>query len=251
MRGPRLLKGIDMSVSALSLGQETTDEELKAISDEFETAPPEVILRWAGEEFGPDIAFATGFGAEGCVIIAMLSNIRPGARIFYLDTDLLFPETYALRDRLAARFGVRFERRATRVSLSDQAREYGDRLWERQPNLCCQLRKVEPLKEMLCGLRAWGTAVRRDQSPTRAQMGLVERDKQFGLIKINPLGAWSARDVWDYIARYDVPYNALHDHGYPSIGCAPCTTPVQIGEDPRAGRWRGTIKTECGIHLKT
>jgi phosphoadenosine phosphosulfate reductase len=227
------------------------DEELKAISDEFETAPPEVILRWAGEEFGPDIAFATGFGAEGCVIIAMLSNIRSGARIFYLDTDLLFPETYALRDRLAARFGVRFERRATRVSLSDQAREYGDRLWERQPNLCCQLRKVEPLKEMLCGLRAWGTAVRRDQSPTRAHMGLVERDKQFGLIKINPLAAWSARDVWDYIAAYDVPYNPLHDHGYPSIGCAPCTTPVQIGEDPRAGRWRGPVKTECGIHLKT
>ena len=240
-----------MSVSALSLGHETTDDELKAISDEFETAPPEVILRWAGEEFGPDIAFATGFGAEGCVIIAMLSNIRPGARIFYLDTDLLFPETYALRDRLAARFGVRFERRATRVSLGDQAREYGDRLWERQPNLCCQLRKVEPLKEMLSGLRAWVTAVRRDQSPTRAHMGLVERDKQFGLIKINPLAAWSARDVWDYIAGYDVPYNQLHDHGYPSIGCAPCTTPVQIGEDPRAGRWRGTVKTECGIHLKT
>src|SRR5712675_1691006 len=176
-----------MSVSALSLGQETTDEELKAISEEFE----------------PEIAFATGFGAEGCVIIAMLSNIRPGARVFYLDTDLLFPETYALRDRLAARFGVRFERRGTRVSLDEQAREYGDRLWERQPNLCCQLRKVQPLKEMLCGLRAWGTAVRRDQSPTRAHIGLVERDKQFGLIKINPLAAWSAREVWDYIARYD------------------------------------------------
>ena len=213
-----------MSVSALSLSQETTDEELKAISDEFETAPPEVILRWAGEEFGPDIAFATGFGAEGCVIIAMLSTIHPGARIFYLDTDLLFPETYALRDRLEARFGVRFERRATRVSLTDQAREYGDRLWERQPNLCCQLRKVEPLKEILCGLRAWVTAVRRDQSPARAHIDLVERDRQFGLIKINPLAAWSARAVWDYIASYDVPYNALHDHGYPSIGCAPCTT---------------------------
>jgi phosphoadenosine phosphosulfate reductase len=240
-----------MSVSALSLGPETADEELKAISDDFEKAPPEVILRWAGEEFGPDIAFATGFGAEGCVIIAMLSQIRPGARIFYLDTDLLFPETYALRDRLEARFGVRFERRATRISLSDQAREYGDRLWERQPNLCCHLRKVEPLKEMLCGLRAWVTAVRRDQSTTRAQTGVVERDEQFGLIKINPLAAWSARDVWDYIARYDVPHNALHDHGYRSIGCAPCTTPVQIGEDPRAGRWRGTVKTECGIHLKT
>src|SRR5258708_12771395 len=128
-----------MSVSALSLGQETTDEELKAISDEFETAPPEVILRWAGEEFGPDIAFATGFGAEGCVIIAMLSNIRPGARIFYLDTDLLFPETYALRDRLAARFGVRFERRAPRPPLSDQAPQYRHPFCDPQPNLSSHL----------------------------------------------------------------------------------------------------------------
>jgi len=246
-----LLKGIDMSVGALSLAPETTAEELKAISDEFETATPEVILRWAGEEFGPDIAFATGFGAEGCVLVAMLSNIRPGARIFYLDTDLLFPETYALRDRLEARFGVRFERRATLVSLSNQAAEYGERLWDRQPDLCCRLRKVEPLKEMLHGLRAWVTAIRRDQSPARAHIGLVERDEKFGLIKINPLAAWSARDVWNYIATYDVPYNPLHDHGYLSIGCAPCTTPVQIGEDARAGRWRGTSKTECGIHLKT
>jgi phosphoadenosine phosphosulfate reductase len=179
----------------------------------------------------------------------MLSAIRPGARIFYLDTDLLFPETHALRNRLEARYGVRFERRATRVSLSDQTAEYGERLWERQPDLCCHLRKVTPLKEMLSGLRAWVTAVRRDQSPTRANTGLVERDEKFGLIKINPLAGWSARDVWDYITRYDVPYNPLHDHGYPSIGCAPCTTPVQIGEDGRAGRWRGTGKTECGIHL--
>jgi len=237
-----------MPVSALSLGQEATDAELKAISDEFESAPPEAVLRWAGEEFGPDMAVATGFGAEGCVLIAMLSGICAGARIFYLDTDLLIPETYALRDRLEARYGVRFERRATRVSLGDQAVEYGERLWERRPDLCCRLRKVEPLKEMLTGLRAWVTAIRREQSPARANVGLVERDEKFALIKINPLATWSTRDVWDYIAAHDVPYNPLHDHGYPSIGCAPCTTPVQIGEDARAGRWRGTSKTECGLH---
>jgi phosphoadenosine phosphosulfate reductase len=178
----------------------------------------------------------------------MLSGIGAGARIFYLDTDLLFPETYALRDRLEARYGVRLERRATRVSLSDQAVEYGERLWERQPDLCCGLRKVEPLKEMLTGLQAWVTAIRREQSPARANIGLVERDDRFGLIKINPLATWSTSDVWDYIAKHDVPYNPLHDHGYPSIGCAPCTTPVQIGEDSRAGRWRDTGKTECGLH---
>jgi phosphoadenosine phosphosulfate reductase len=101
---------------------------------------------------------------------------------------------------------------------------------------------------MLRGLRAWTTAIRRDQSPARATAGIVERDAKFGLIKINPLARWSERDVWNYVAEYDVPYNPLHDHNYPSIGCAPCTTPVQIGEDPRAGRWRGTLKIECGLH---
>ena len=234
--------------AVLSLAHETTFEDLKAISDEFETASPEALLSWAVQEFGSDVALATGFGAEGCALVAMLSAISPRTRIFYLDTDLLFPETYALRDQLEARYGVRFERRATSLSLSDQAAAYGERLWERQPDLCCRLRKVEPLREMLSGLRAWVTAIRRDQTPARAGVGLIERDERFGLIKINPLAKWSAGDVWNYIAKYDVPYNSLHDCGYPSIGCVPCTTPVQIGETPRAGRWRGTGTTECGLH---
>jgi phosphoadenosine phosphosulfate reductase len=237
-----------MPVAVAAVGSETTDEELKALSEEFEHAPPEAVLRWAVEEFGPDVALATGFGAEGCVLVAMLSEVSKGARVFYLDTDLLFPETYALKDRLEARYGVRFERRATWLSLGAQAEEHGERLWERRPDLCCQLRKIEPLRQMLNGLRAWITAIRREQSPARANVGIVERDAKFGLIKINPLAGWSSRDVWNYIARHDVPYNPLHDHGYPSIGCAPCTTPVQIGEDPRAGRWRGTERTECGLH---
>jgi len=237
-----------MSVAALSVDRETTDEDLKVISAELETASPEELLRWAVEEFGSDVALATGFGAEGTVLVAMLSVISPGTQIFYLDTELLFPETYALRDQLEARYGVRFERRTTHLSLSDQAAQYGERLWERQPDLCCRLRKVEPLREMLSGLRAWVTAIRRDQSPARADIGVVERDERFGLIKINPLAVWSERDVWAYIARNDVPYNPLHDHSFPSIGCVPCTTPVKIGETQRAGRWRGTSKTECGLH---
>ena len=234
--------------TTVPVGHEMTDEDLKLLAGELETAPPEAVLRWAVEEFGPDVALATGFGAEGCALVAMLAEINPEARIFYLDTDLLFPETYALRDRLEARYGVRFERRATRLSLNDQAREHGERLWERKPELCCQLRKIEPLREMLTGLRAWITAIRRDQSPARANAGVIERDAKFGLIKINPLARWSARDVWSYVTKYDVPYNPLHNHGYPSIGCAPCTSPVQVGEDPRAGRWRGSQKTECGLH---
>ncbi|HEY3026448.1 MAG TPA: phosphoadenylyl-sulfate reductase [Pyrinomonadaceae bacterium] len=237
-----------MSLAALSVSEETTDKDWRFISDEFEEASPEAVLRWAVEEFGLGVALATGFGAEGCVLVAMLSAISPGTRIFYLDTDLLFPETCALRDQLEARYGVHFERRATNLSLGDQAAQYGERLWEREPDLCCSLRKVEPLREMLRGMRAWVTAIRRDQSPSRAKISLVERDEKFGLIKINPLAAWSARDVWNYIAKYDVPYNTLHDQSYPSIGCVPCTTPVQIGEIPRAGRWRGTGKNECGIH---
>jgi phosphoadenosine phosphosulfate reductase len=237
-----------MALAALSISEETTETHWQAVSDGFEEASPEDVLRWAIEEFDPDVALATGFGAEGCVLVSMLSAIGSGTRIFYLDTDLLFPETYALRDQLEERYGVRFERRATTLSVSDQAAQYGERLWEREPDLCCRLRKVEPLRETLKGLRAWVTAIRRSQSAERARTGFVEWDRKFGLIKINPLAAWSMRDVWHYIAKHDVPYNPLHDQGYPSIGCVPCTTPVQIGEAPRAGRWRGTDKSECGIH---
>jgi phosphoadenosine phosphosulfate reductase len=232
---------------APTLAAAANSRNLKLLSDEFETAGPEAALGWAVAEFGKDLALATGFGPEGCVLVAMLSRINPGTRIFYLDTELLFPETYALRDQLKAKYGVRFERRAT-LSLSEQATAYGERLWEREPDLCCHLRKVEPLRQMLDGLDAWVTAIRRDQSPTRAQSGIVELDEKFGLVKINPLAGWSTRDVWSYITRNKVPYNPLHDRGYPSIGCVPCTSPVQIGETPRAGRWRGTCKTECGIH---
>jgi phosphoadenosine phosphosulfate reductase len=238
-----------MSVGS-TLAIETAELKPNAEAVWLDNAEPEDVLRWAVDEFGPDIALATGFGAEGCVLVAMLSKISRDTRIFYLDTDLLFPETYALRDQLETRYGVRFERHATRLSLSDQALKYGERLWERQPNLCCQLRKVEPLREMLSGLRAWVTAIRRDQSPERANIRVVERDEKYGLLKINPLAAWSTIDVWRYITKHDVPYNPLHDRGYPSLGCVPCTTPVRLGETQRAGRWRGTDKTECGIHQK-
>jgi phosphoadenosine phosphosulfate reductase len=225
-----------------------SDKELRAMSDDFEAQPPEAILRWAFNEFGSDVALATGFGAEGSVLIHMLARINKAARIFYLDTDLLFPETYALRDQLERRYGIRFEQRATRLSLSAQAAKFGDRLWARDPDRCCHLRKVEPLREILKGLRAWISAIRRDQTLDRAHAGIVERDAKFDLIKINPLATWSSRDIWDYIKQYDVPYNPLYDQGYGSIGCAPCTTLVQIGEEQRAGRWRGIAKTECGLH---
>jgi phosphoadenosine phosphosulfate reductase len=231
---------------ALSLRSE--DEELLALAERFEGAAPQTVLRWAIQEFGSDVALATGFGTEGCILIDMIARIDSATRIFYLDTDLLFPETYELCDRLAARYGVRFERRSSLRTLEQQALRHGDKLWERDPDLCCRLRKVEPLKEMLAGLSAWITAIRREQSPARANARVVERDAKFGLVKINPLAGWSKRQVWQYLRQNDVPYNALYDQGYSSVGCQPCTTPVQINEDPRAGRWRGFQKTECGLH---
>jgi phosphoadenosine phosphosulfate reductase len=223
-------------------------EDWAELSAEFELAEPPAVLRWALEEFGSEVALATGFGAEGCVLVDMIARIDSGARIFYLDTGLLFPETYELRDRLAARYGVRFEARMPARTVQQQALRYGDRLWERDPDLCCRQRKVEPLQEMLSGLRAWITAIRREQAPARARAQVIESDLKFGLTKINPLAAWTNRQVWNYIHEHGVPYNPLADQGYTSIGCRPCTTPVQINEDPRAGRWRGFTKMECGLH---
>lgn len=237
-----------MAGAALAIDYEVTDQELSVVSEEFENQSPEAVLRWALEEFGSDVALATGFGAEGCVLVDMVARITKDARIFYIDTDLLFPQTYELRDQLEARYDIRFERVATTLSLGAQAAAFGERLWEREPDRCCQLRKVEPLRAVLTGLRAWITAIRRDQTEARANAGIVERDRRFHLIKINPLAAWSSEDVWEYIKQHDVPYNPLYDQAYRSIGCAPCTSPVKIGEDSRAGRWPGSHKTECGLH---
>jgi phosphoadenosine phosphosulfate reductase len=225
-----------------------TDEQLNTISNDLVNESPEATLRWAIGEFGSDVALATGFGAEGCVLIHMLALIDKGARIFYLDTDLLFSETYKLLEQLEARYEVRFERKWAGLTLGAQASQYGEALWERQPDLCCSLRKVEPLQEVLRGLQAWMTGIRRDQSTSRSTARIVERDRKFDLIKINPLATWSETDVWSYIKKYDVPYNPLYKSGYSSIGCTPCTTVVQIGEHARAGRWRGKVKTECGLH---
>jgi len=237
-----------MSTRVVPPSEALTDADLNELSASFESAPPEAVIRWAAETYGPDIALATGFGAEGCVLADIVARSNSQMRIFYLDTGLLFPETYALKERLEARYDLTIEPHRTALSLSEQAETYGERLWERKPNECCRLRKVEPLRQTLSGLRAWVTAIRRDQSPARAGAGIIERDQKFGLVKINPLATWSKINVWSYILKHDVPYNPLHDHGYPSIGCAPCTTPVAIGEDLRSGRWRGTAKKECGLH---
>lgn len=227
-----------------------TRAELELVSDHFEGRRPEEILQWGADTFAPGLALATGFGPEGVVLMHMLAQIAPETTVFYLDTELLFPETYALRDRLAERLGLTFTRVATRLSLTEQARQYGEALWARDPNQCCHLRKVQPLREYLAFKDAWVTAIRRDQTSNRATAGLVEWDGANGLVKLNPLAAWTKADVWAYLHIHELPYNPLHDRGYRSIGCWPCTRAVAPGEDDRAGRWSGFGKTECGIHLK-
>jgi phosphoadenosine phosphosulfate reductase len=225
------------------------DEELEELRRKFEGQPPQQTLRWALDRFYPTIAFACSFGAEDMVLLDMISKMTPRMRVFYIDTGLLFKETYELIEKAAEKYGIKPERYAPELTLERQRELYGENLYQRNPDLCCQIRKVEPLKKALAGLEAWVTGIRREQSPTRASAAVVERDRKFGLVKVNPLVHWTFKDVWKYITENHVPYNPLHDRNYPSIGCTLCTTPVAPGEDPRAGRWRGRDKKECGLHL--
>jgi phosphoadenosine phosphosulfate reductase len=225
--------------------------QIEAIAVRLEASSPEEILRWAFDEFEDRVSIATGFGPEGAALIDLAVKINPRADIFFLDTSFLFPETYDLRRRLEDRYGI--EIRASRSEITPEAQElsFGPKLWSTDPDLCCRLRKLEPLREALSGRAAWMTAIRRDQTEARASARAVEWDYQWKLVKVNPIVRWSKSDVWSYIRKNDVPYNPLHDQGYPSIGCTHCTRAVREGEDERAGRWAGFAKTECGLHGRT
>jgi phosphoadenosine phosphosulfate reductase len=226
-------------------------ESVDAIADaarQLEGRPPEQALGWAAERFAPKVAFATGFGAEGCLLVDVIARHGLAIEVFTLDTGLLFPETYALWQRLEERYGLAIRAVRPAQSVGEQARVHGDALWQRDPDRCCALRKVEPLRSALAGLGAWVTAIRREQTPERATARVVEWDERFGLVKLNPLAGWTHAQVWDYVTEHAVPVSPLHARGYPSIGCEPCTSPVRPGEDPRAGRWRGRSKNECGLH---
>jgi len=200
------------------------------------------VLAWAVQRFGARLTCAVSLGVEDVALISLAAERGLKLDFFTLDTGVLFPETYTLWKQLEEKYGVHI--RAVKPI------EVVDRLWEREPDRCCYLRKVAPLKKHLSGYEAWVTGIRREQSKDRANAQLVEADPKFALTKVNPLVAWTNKDVWKYVHAHEVPYNPLHDRGYPSIGCAPCTSPVAQGEDPRAGRWRGLQKTECGLHSK-
>jgi phosphoadenosine phosphosulfate reductase len=206
-------------------------------------------LAWAFETFGNRVAISSAFGAEGMVLIDLASRVQKDFRLFTIDTEFLFPETYALMDRIEQRYGIAVEKVYSMRSPEEQERTHGAALWSRDPDRCCNLRKVEPLRRKLNELEAWITSIRRDQTAARAGASKIEWDEKFGLVKVNPIVDWTSKQVWRYIQQHGVPYNSLHDQSYPSIGCTHCTSPVRPGEDPRAGRWSGFAKTECGLHI--
>ena len=224
------------------------ENDLATVAAMLEGAAPEDVLRWAVDEYADRLTFATGFGPEGCVLIDLIGRHALPIDIFTLDTGLIFDETRDLWRRLEARYGLTIRGVKPALAVDEQNAVYGDRLWERAPDRCCAMRKVIPLREELANVDAWIAAIRRDQTPQRASARTVEWDGKFEIAKVNPLVTWTSKDVWRYLVKHDVPYNPLHDRGFPSIGCWPCTTWVAPGEDERSGRWRGTTKTECGLH---
>ncbi len=205
------------------------------------------VLEWAFNEFGERHYIACSFQKTSSVMVHLATTVNPGARFFYLDTGLLFEETYATRDRLEEHFGISFDRWAG-ITLEEQAKLYGERLWERDVELYHRIRKVEPMGRALAGVDCWAAGVRRQDSAARAHAPKLLWDEHFGLWKMNPLADWTERDVWSHIYHHDIPYNPLHDEGYPSIGCRPLTRPVRPGESDRDGRQFGSGKTECGIN---
>lgn len=224
-------------------------ELIENVQTEADSWTPHRTLVWAFQTFGNRVAISSAFGAEGMVLIDIASKLHKDFRLFTIDTEFLFPETYQLMDRIESRYGIAIEKVYSLLSPEEQERAHGAKLWTVEPDRCCNLRKVEPLKHKLGQLNAWITSIRRDQTSTRSSARRLEWDTKFGLVKINPIVDWTAKQVWRYIHDHDVPYNTLHDQDYPSIGCMHCTRAVRPGEDPRAGRWPGFAKTECGLHI--
>jgi phosphoadenosine phosphosulfate reductase len=223
-------------------------EEWTDVNARLKESTPQAILEWAVERFGPRLTMATAFGAEGCLLIHLLAEINAKVRVFNLDTGYQFAETLALREQLRERYGIEVELIRPETTTVEYENQNGGPMYVQHPDQCCYDRKIVPLRRALVGYDAWITAIRGDQSSHRAAASVVGVDRKFGLVKVNPLLNWTRRDVWAFIATHRVPYNSLHDQGYASIGCWPCTRAVAISDDERAGRWAGHAKTECGLH---
>ena len=223
-------------------------KELAARSEELESASPEEILCWTVERFAPYFSMATAFGPEGMTLIHMLAEIAPQTPIINLETGYQFPETLELRERVKDRYGIEVQFLRPELDVAEYEAKHGGPLYIHNPNQCCYDRKVKLLEQAAAGLDAWSSAIRRDQSPDRARTPIVGWDKKFQLVKVSPLANSTKSDIWQMIVNEKIPYNPLHDQGYQSIGCQPCTRAVMFGEDERAGRWSGQEKTECGLH---
>jgi phosphoadenosine phosphosulfate reductase len=227
--------------------------EVAALSQEFESASANEILRWAFEQFGRSAAIGTSFQGAGLVAIHHAVSAGLPLPVFTIDTGLLFSETLELKARLEDYFGIVIESLVPERTVEEQAQDIAPELWLSSPDLCCTLRKVEPLQKKLNQLDAWVVGLRREQSAGRAQIQILElyefdRLREKNILKVNPLARWSRDEVWDYIRHHGIPYNPLMDRGFRSIGCFPCTRVVLSGQDDRAGRWTGFDKSECGIH---
>jgi phosphoadenosine phosphosulfate reductase len=234
--------------SGLSLTYENWDSEkitLEAQADYLD------VLKWAFQEYQDEIIYACSFGAEGIVLIDLIHKVNPMAKIVFLDTGLHFKETYELIEKVKRKYPtLKIKQEKSILSLEGQEKWYGEELWKENPNLCCHIRKVAPLKEALSTTKAWISGLRREQSPTRSSIQYINKDDKFKKIKICPLIHWTWEEIMTYIEFNKLPYNPLHDQGYPSVGCTPCTASISDQDDFRAGRWVGHTKTECGLHQK-
>ena len=219
-----------------------TDTQIEALS-------AEELLRFAYEEFGERLCLSCSWQKQSSVLVHMVTELGLDVDVVELDTHLFFKETYETRDRLVERYGLSLIRPEI-MTFAEQHRLEGPNLWETNPDRCCHIRKVEPLIRALVPYDAWVSGIRREQSPSRASARKVERSERYGVWKIQPLADWSEEDVWTYIMANDIPYNPLHDAGYRSIGCISCTRPTRPDEEERAGRWAGSDKLECGIHVE-
>jgi phosphoadenosine phosphosulfate reductase len=223
--------------------------QLSLTEKQIERLPAEDVLRWAAEEFGDGLCLSCSWQKQSSVLVHMASELELDVDIVELDTHLFFKESYETRERLVERYGLSLVVPDV-ITIAEQHKREGPNLWEANPDRCCHIRKVEPLIQALEPYDAWVSGIRREQSPSRAGAKKVERSERYGVWKVQPLADWSERDVWRYIVQHDIPYNPLHDVGYRSIGCIPCTRPTRPDEEERAGRWAGSDKLECGIHLE-
>jgi phosphoadenosine phosphosulfate reductase len=235
-------------ITLLSTSPFSAETDFDEINQYFAGRPLDDLLAWSLSTFGAKASLVTSFGPTGMVILDHLAKLSPGVKVITIDTDFLFEETYALRERVQRRYPIQLEIRKSALTPAMQAQIYQPQLWQINPDLCCHIRKVLPLSEVLTGLEAWLTGLRRDQASTRAELPVVTWDTKNNLVKINPLANWTRSQVWTYLLENDVPYNHLHDLGYASIGCTHCTGPTHNTADEREGRWQGQSKVECGMH---